>query len=98
MSRLRTVALVARDTGVAVLRDSLLRNAHVDLACVAAHRLRPRVEDPERGERPEWAEIDALCRAAGVPLVAADTRPLAGELEFLDAHGPIDLACAVSWR
>ncbi len=98
MKRLRTVALLAREAGLSALRAGLLRNPAIDLACVAVHRRLPSSEDAARGERPEFAAFASTCRAAGVPLVEADTRPLAKDLDFLDGEPPIDLLVSVSWR
>lgn len=98
MHRLRTVALVAREAGLATLERSLLTNPAFDLVAVAAHRQLPRSEDPMQGERPEFAAIARACGRAEVKLFDADTRSSAGELEFLDGLGPIDLLVSVSWR
>jgi methionyl-tRNA formyltransferase len=98
MQKLTTVALVARDAGVATLEQSLLCNPSIDLRCVATHRFLPKAESPEHRERPELAAIEAACRARGVPVVTADSRPLAGDLEFIQKLGQIDLICVVSWR
>ncbi len=98
MEPLRTVALLGREAGLALLRDGLLRDPRLRVVCVAAHSKLPRGEDPVRGPRPEFPAIRALCDEAGAPLVAVDSPAEASDLDFLDPHLPVDLVCAVSWR
>jgi methionyl-tRNA formyltransferase len=98
MRKLRAVGLVAREAGLATLTRSLLVHPGLEVVCIAAHRRLPRSEDPQRGERPEWAAMTSACASADVELVAADSLALAKDLDFLDGRGPIDIVCAVSWR
>ena len=96
--RLRTVALLARSAGLGVLENSLLHNPKVNLLAVATHRRLPRSEDPARGDRPEFPQFVTLCGRAGVRLIEADTRELAGDLSFIDDLGGVDVVASVSWR
>ena len=94
----RTVALLAREAGLRVLVDSLLQNPAIELVCVATHRRLPRADDPNRGERPEFRELQRVCTERAVELVAVDDPTAARELAFLRQGAPIDLICSVSWR
>ena len=96
--RWRVVALLAREPGLAVLREGLLADAGVELAALYTHRRRPRSEDPLRSERPEYQPYADLACAAGVPLHAVDTRAEALELEGLEAYRPFDVLLSLSWR
>lgn len=96
--RLRTIALVARPAGLAALRDSLLTNPGIEVVAVMTHRLLPPSEDPARGERPEYAEFVELCERHGIPLLTADARSDARDLDALAQFEPFDLLCSVSWR
>ncbi len=93
--RLKTVALLARPPGVAVLRDALIGHPGIELAAVLTHARRPRSEGG--GERPERAEIEAMCRGAGVAFAAVDP-PEARDIGPLLPPGPLDLLICLSWR
>lgn len=95
---LRTVGLLARQAGLAVLERSLLGNPIIELVAVATHRLLPASEDPARGERPEFRSFAEICSAHGIALLAIDERAAARDLDPLEPFAPIDLLCSVSWR
>lgn len=98
MERVRTVALLARPPGLAVLEHWLLPHPALEVLAVWTHARRPRSEDPARGERPELARFEALCARSGVPLVAVDDPGRCRSLDGLAGLGPVDLLCSVSWR
>jgi predicted O-methyltransferase YrrM len=94
----RTIGLLARPAGLAVLQHSLLRNPDIDLVAVATHRFNPVSEDPLRGERPEYGAFHAICAAHGIPLISIDDVATGRDLDVLDGYTPFDLLCSVSWR
>jgi len=95
LPRLRTVALVARDPGLVLLRDALIGHPNLDLCAVVTHGQRPK--DEGGGQRAEVALYEAACKAAGVPLIVADGAK-AKALETLLPAGPLDLLVSLSWR
>lgn len=94
-ARLRTVALAARDPGIALLRDGLLKHPDLDLCAVVTHGLLPKAEGG--GERAELAQFRQLCESGGVPLIVADGAT-AKDLGSLFPSGPLDLLISLSWR
>jgi methionyl-tRNA formyltransferase len=93
--RLKTVAILGRETGLAVLRDALIGNPLVELDTVFTHGRLPKGEGG--GERPELAAFREACDRAGVRLSTLDL-PAARRLEeFLPAE-PFDLLVSLSWR
>ena len=91
---LRTVALLGRETGLAVLRDALLDNPRIDLAGVITHGKLPKAEGG--GVRTELARYQALCAKHGVPLTVLD-HPEALRVEEHLPDG-LDLLVVLSWR
>jgi methionyl-tRNA formyltransferase len=91
---LRTVALLAREPGLAVLRGALLDDPHLDLIAVATHGRLPRAEGG--GPRREAEEYRRLLDPRGVPLLVADP-PQSRDLGRLLPERA-DLLISVSWR
>jgi methionyl-tRNA formyltransferase len=95
-SRLQTVALLARESGLALLREGLLHRQDLELRAVFTHLHLPKSEGG--GVRPEVAEFRSLCKAAGVPLVLTDA-PAARDIgPDLPVMGELDLLISLSWR
>lgn len=95
MSRLVTVALVARDAGVHVLRDALLSRSGIEMAAVFTHSRLPKAEGG--GVRPEFDEIERLCRVHGAPVKPLEF-PEARDIERYLPDRPLDVLVSVSWR
>jgi len=96
VKRLRTIALLARRPGIAVLTDALLGNSQIELVEVYSHSKLTKAEGG--GLRPEGAEFEKVCAQAAVPLRFLDS-PEARSLErFLPAGPPLDLMVVLSWR
>lgn len=94
IQRLRTVALLAREPGLAVLAE-LLARPDLELKAVFTHLHRPRSEGG--GVRPEVAEFRRICREADVPLVMSDA-PAARDIGPDLPLSELDLLLSVSWR
>ncbi len=91
---MRTVALLGRDTGLAVLQGALFDNEKIDLTGVFTHGKLPKAEGG--GTRPELAVYQELCEQRGVPLGVLDP-PEARRIEdYLPEN--IDLLVVLSWR
>jgi methionyl-tRNA formyltransferase len=90
----RTVALLGRDGGLALLRDGLLRNNLVDLVGVITHGKLPKAEGG--GARPEMQLYESVCAESNVPLTVLD----GSEAKQLEKHLPrdLDLLVVLSWR
>ncbi len=95
MGALRTVALLGRTTGLAVLEDALIGNTLIELAAVYTHGRLPRSEGG--GPREELATYRALCTQNGVPLHVLDL-PEAREVQAFLPDGKIDLMIVLSWK
>ncbi len=91
---LRTVALLGRDTGLAVLRDALFDNQRIDLAEVFTHGKLPKAEGG--GPRTELAIYRAMCAERGVPLTVLDLPEAQRVEDYLPEE--LDLMVVLSWR
>lgn len=93
-SPLRTVALLGRGPGLAVLKDALLDNPRIELLGVVTHGRLPKGEGG--GPRPELNSYEAICRDRRIPLTVLDF-PAALTVE---EHLPddLDLLLVLSWR
>jgi methionyl-tRNA formyltransferase len=93
-SPLRTVALIGRDGGLALLRDGLLDNERVDLVGVFTHGKLPHAEGG--GVRSELQTYKLICAEENVPLTVLD----APDARRLEDHLPsdLDLLVVLSWR
>jgi len=96
--RLRLVALVAREPGLAMLRGLPLDLGPIRLCAIYTHRLLPRSEDPRRGERPEYPRYVELARELRVPLHTVDAPTDAERLAGLEPYRPFDILLSLSWR
>ena len=94
MTRLRTVALLAREPGLAVLRGALLNDPALDLVAVATHGRLPKAEGG--GPRREVEDYRRCLEPRGVPLLVVDP-PQSRDLGRLLPDGA-DLMISVSWR
>lgn len=93
-SPFRTVALVGRAGGLALLRDGLLDNKLINLVGVFTHGKLPHVEGA--GVRPELQTYKSICAERNVPLTVLDA-PEAKQLEdYLPSD--LDLVVVLSWR
>ena len=91
----RTVALLAREPGLLVLKDALLNNPLVRLLEVFTHGSLPKREGG--AQRPELKSYESECKAAGIPLRVLDL-PEARNLERYLPGESFDLMLALSWR
>ena len=91
----KTVALLAREPGILVLKDALLNNPLVDLMAVYTHGLLPKKEGSL--PRSELSHYKQVCELAGVPLYVLDY-PNAKFLEKYLPVDPFDLLVVLSWR
>jgi hypothetical protein len=94
VTRIRTVALLARAPGLAVLRDALLTDPALDLIAVATHGRLPKAEGG--GTRREVEDYRAALAPAGVPLLVVDP-PQSRDLGRLLPERA-DLLVSVCWR
>lgn len=90
----RTMALLGRDGGLALLQDGLLHNDLVDLVGVITHEKLPKAEGG--GVRPELQVYESVCAESNVPLVVLD----GSEAKQMEEHLPsdLDLLVVLSWR
>ena len=90
----RTVALLGRDGGLALLRDGLLRNDLVELVGVITHGKLPKAEGG--GVRPELPAYESVCAESNLPLTVLD----GSQAKQLEDHLPndLDLLVVLSWR
>lgn len=91
----KTVALLAREPGLLVLKDALLNNPLVDLMAVYTHGLLPKKEGLL--PRSELSHYKQICQSAGVPLHVLDYP----HAKFLAKYLPVDsfdLLVVLSWR
>ena len=93
-SRIRTVALLAGEPGLSLLREVLLGRSDLEIAAVFTPLRRP--EGEGLGRRAEVDAFRAVCREAGVALVFADG-PEACDLEPLLPFGELDLLVRLAW-
>ncbi len=94
MTRVRTVALVARKPGLAVLREALLTDPALELVAVATHGRLPKAEGG--GPRREVEAYRSALQGSGVPLLVVDP-PQSRDLGRLLPERA-DLLVSVSWR
>lgn len=91
----RTVALVARPPGLAILRDVLLNDRRLEVVAVFTHGSLPKAEGG--GTRDDLTAFRELCSQAGVPLIVADSKEAAAIGDRMPA-GELDLLLSLSWR
>ena len=91
------VGYLARDHGLSGLQ-ALLQSDRYTVVGLFTHRLLPRSEDPQRGERPEFSQYQQLCQQHDVPLWSIDNREEVGQIGAALADLKIDLNVSISWR
>ncbi len=91
------VCYMARRHGLAGL-SALFESERYRVARTVTHRRLPRSEDPNRGERPDFAEYRELSERHDVPLSVVDGSRAQEELiRVLDGER-FDLIASISWR
>lgn len=95
VSRLRTVALLARRPGLLVLADALLADPRIEIVQVFTHSRLPKAEGG--GVRREVSDFARVCREGGVSFRALDWNE-AARVEDRLPEGELDLLLALSWR
>lgn len=95
MTPLRTVALLAREPGLLVLKDALLGNPLIDLCALYTHGRLPKQSGG--GLRPDLAEYQAVCAHHGIPLKTIDFSEKERLTELVPLHRA-DLLVVLSWR
>ncbi len=93
----KVVGLLARQHGLSALQ-AILASPRFELVAVATHRRLPKREDPNRGDRPEFADFIALTTQHKVPLYSVDTNEEEKLLEQKLLQLDFDLLISVSWR
>jgi methionyl-tRNA formyltransferase len=93
----RVVGYLARAHGLAGL-EALVASPRYRPVLVLTHRRRPKAEDPERGEREDFARFVDIARRHGVPLLCVDgKREAEAARHVLESLG-FDLIASISWR
>ncbi|SCA57870.1 conserved hypothetical protein [Candidatus Terasakiella magnetica] len=92
---LKTVALLARQPGLNVLKDYLLHSKDIDLKCVFTHGKLPKAEGGET--RDDFEVFQDLCKAHNIPLHAVDY-PEAKDISPYLPEDEIDMMVSLSWR
>lgn len=93
----RVICLVARQGGVKLL-TCLLRHPNITVVGVFTHSKRPRSEDPNRTERPEFLQMRKLLEGINIPLYAVDSLSEAKRMEGFEELGEFDFLLSLSWR
>ncbi len=88
---------LARDHGLNGLQ-ALLNSDRYSLVALFTHRLLPKSEDPQRGERPEFTSYQQLCQQHDVPLWSIDRSKEVDQVGTVLAGLEIDLNVSISWR
>ncbi len=90
----KTLALLGRDGGLALLQDGLLDNSLVDLVGVFTHGRLPKAEGG--GPRPELESYEEICAGKNIPLSILDGI----DAKNLEERIPneLDLIVVLSWR
>ena len=91
------VGYLARDHGLNGLQ-ALLHSERYTVVGLFTHRLFPKSEDPQRGERPEFSRYQQLCQQHDVPLWSIDSSKEVGQIGAALADLKIDLNASISWR
>jgi len=91
---LRTVALLARDTGLAVLEDALLDNEKIELLGVYTHGRLTKAEGG--GQRPELPLYREISEARGFPLTVLDLPEARRVQDYL--REDLDVLVCLSWK
>lgn len=92
---LKTIALLGRDTGLAVLRDALLHNPDIELCHVYTHGKLTKAEGG--APREELSDYKALCREHNIDLTVLDY-PNSRNVHNYYPDTPIDLMVVLSWK
>jgi methionyl-tRNA formyltransferase len=95
MKPLRTIALLGRTTGLAVLSDALIGNPLINLMHVFTHGQKTTAEGG--GPRLECAEFEQLCSKHNIPSTVIDL-PEARYVENFFPDEVIDLLVVLSWK
>jgi methionyl-tRNA formyltransferase len=96
--KLRVVALVAGEPGLATLDGLPWDSGTIKLVAVYTHRWLPKSVDPDRRQRPEFGRYVEFSERQRIPLHVVDTPPQAERLEGLALYRPIHVLLSVSWR
>jgi methionyl-tRNA formyltransferase len=91
---LRTVALLGRNTGLAVLQEALFDNEKINLTNVYTHGSLTKAEGGT--PRPELSTYQALCGERNIPLAVLDF-PEARNIENY-LPDDVDLMIVLSWK
>ena len=95
MKKFRTIALLGRDTGLAVLKDALINHPYIDLIGVFTHSRLTKAEGG--GARSELVAFKQICAKERIPLTILDYP----EAKFVEEHmsqNPVDLVILLSWK
>ncbi|MBF0620831.1 MAG: hypothetical protein HQL54_02775 [Magnetococcales bacterium] len=95
MMPLRTIALLGREPGFLVLKDTLIDNPNIDLKGVFSHARLPKSEG--NGPRGDFSQFQTLCDSKDIPLFPLDF-PEAKTLENHLPRAEFDLLVVLSWR
>lgn len=95
--RYRVICLIARQCGVNLLTH-LLRHPAIEVVGVYAHSKKPRSEDPNRSERPEFPQIRKLLEKTAIPFRTIDNPSEAKRMDGFEELGEFDFLLSLSWR
>lgn len=97
MKPMKVVAFLARIHGLAAL-ETLLADPHFEVVAMVTHQFRPKSEDPQRGERPNYKRYASLSSFHGIPLFAVDSRSDAKQVYAAIEKLDYDVLVSISWR
>jgi len=96
MNKLKTVALLGRDTGLQLLEEVLIGDSRLDLKHVFTHKYLPKKDGG--AIRPEALEYQRLCDKHNINLEFLDGDDAKNPHNFLLDQGMHDLLIVLSWR
>lgn len=92
---LKTVALLARDTGLDILENVLLPDPNIELTTIFTHKKLTKKEGG--GVRPELEKYIKICEKNRIKLVVLDYPDAKYPEHFLDKES-LDLLIVLSWK
>ena len=97
-NKYKIACFVARNHGLAALQ-TLLEDDEFIVDCIFTHRLNPKSVDPNRGEREEFREFQAIANQQSIKLVTVDSKSERSKMDkYLEETKNLDLIASISWK
>lgn len=90
--------MLARNHGLAVLKDILEKNSNFEFIGIFTHKFNPKIYDPNQNIRNDFQDFYSLSKEHNIDIFTIDKKDEKFQLEKFSNENEFDFLISISWR